>query len=365
MKGHVVHVRDSNFLGGPEKQILRYIAATAEDFKNSLFVFSDQETDFEREARRAGADVHRLGSASWSALQELRRFFVQERPTLVCTHGYKADILATLAARASKTRTAAFQRGNTAENSRVILYEILQRLCLPLASYVVALSATQRAELERHPWLRKRIRKVVNSQIPMSVDRHRSRGLLTQRFALPHSARIVVWSGRLSPEKGAVDFVRAAMAVADDNAQFLIFGGGVQESTIRSLIRSAGNQNVHVHLVGFHSDFAELLAGADLLVNSSHREQMPNVVLEAMASAVPVIATRVGAVAELSGPERAIHLVESGDIANITSGIQKLLADNGECQRMAAAALRRVTTEFSHAEQARQLRELIAEASRG
>lgn len=363
MKGHVVHVRDSNFLGGPEKQILRYIAATAEDFKNSLFVFSDQETDFEREARRAGANVHRLKSASWSALQELRRFFAQERPTLVCTHGYKADILAILAARASKTRTAAFQRGNTGENGRVIVYETLQRLCLPLASYVVALSATQSSELDRHPWLRKRIRKVVNSQMPIVGGRHRSRGLLIQRFALPQSARIVVWSGRFSPEKGAVDFVRAAIAVSDDDAQFLLFGGGVQESAIRSLIRSSGKQNIR--LVGFHSDFAELLAGADLLVNSSYREQMPNVVLEAMASALPVIATRVGAVEELSGPERAIYLVESGDIANIASGIQKLLGDNGECQRMVAAALRRVTTEFSHAEQARQLRELIAEASGG
>jgi glycosyltransferase involved in cell wall biosynthesis len=226
----------------------------------------------------------------------------------------------------------------------------------------VALSATQKAQLERHPLLRKRIRKVVNSQPLITVDRDRSRAMLVARFALPPGASIVVWSGRLSPEKGAVDFVQAAMAVADTDVQFLLFGTGVQEPTIRTLIDSSGRQNIR--LVGFHPDFADLLAGADLLVNSSHREQMPNVVLEALASGVPVIATRVGAVAELSGPEKAIHMVERGDVARIATEIRELLSDDQERRRMAVAARHRMEAEFSSAEQARQFRVLIAEACR-
>jgi glycosyltransferase involved in cell wall biosynthesis len=224
----------------------------------------------------------------------------------------------------------------------------------------VALSSTQESQLKQNALLSRRVRKVVNSQPISILDRENSRVALRARFSLPPDSQVVVWGGRLSPEKGAVDFVEAASALGEANVQFLLFGSGAQEAMIAGLIRDSGKQNIR--LVGFQADFTELLAGADLLVNSSHREQTPNVVLEAMARHVPVIATRVGAIAELSGPDSAIRMVERGDVANMAAGIRELLRDSGERQRMVEAARRRIETDFSIAEQARQYRELLAEA---
>ena len=363
MMHHVIHLRDSNFLGGPEKQILRYIEASVPDYRNTLALFSSDENEFAREARRRGAEILCLPESAVDAFRALRDFVRSESPLLICCHGYKADVLGISAAKGTLSKTAAFQRGNTGESVKVALYETIQRACLPFANYVVALSATQAGKMQQNPTLRGRVRTVINSVAPSDVriPKEQARVALRERFSLAADCRVVVWSGRLSREKGAADFVRAAALTNTEDVEFILFGHGPERHRVQSLIEASGRNNIT--LAGFHPDFSALLQGADLLVNTSYREQMPNVVLESMSCGVPVIATEVGAVAELAGAERGICLVRAGDITGTAAQMISLLDDVNEQRRLAETARMRIDSHFSLPLQARQLRELFCEAA--
>jgi glycosyltransferase involved in cell wall biosynthesis len=86
---------------------------------------------------------------------------------------------------------------------------------------------------------------------------------------------------------------------------------------------------------------------AGLLALSSITEALPNVVLEAMAAGLPVVATRVGGVPELVRPGRTGWLVNPGDAPGLAAAMSQLLADPETRQAMGREARRRAQQEFS------------------
>ena len=85
-----------------------------------------------------------------------------------------------------------------------------------------------------------------------------------------------------------------------------------------------------VHFAGWRADVPEILAASDLLVLPSAWEGMPNVVLEAMASGLPVVATSVEGVEELLGPAAESQTVRYGDSAALATKIVRLVDDRHE-----------------------------------
>jgi glycosyltransferase involved in cell wall biosynthesis len=102
-----------------------------------------------------------------------------------------------------------------------------------------------------------------------------------------------------------------------------------------------------VVFLGFRSPAAPLLAACDLLVQPSITEGMPNAVLEAMASGKAVVASRVGGIPELVGPDEAGLLVPPGDCRALAEAIVRLLDDPERRARLGAAGRRRVEERFS------------------
>jgi glycosyltransferase involved in cell wall biosynthesis len=112
---------------------------------------------------------------------------------------------------------------------------------------------------------------------------------------------------------------------------------------------------------GHVPDFTLLLPGIDVLVNPSLAEQMPNVVLEAMAAAVPVVATAVGAVKEIAGDGNTLVSVPPADAAAIVRAVRDLLLDPVLACAIGRAGQKRVQEAFSPARQGMQLRALYEE----
>ena len=100
--------------------------------------------------------------------------------------------------------------------------------------------------------------------------------------------------GRLSPEKGQADFIRSAAKVLSrhQNARFVLIGIGDDKPHLEALTRSLGLEE-KVLFLGYRSDMVQVYNSLDLVVQTSYTEGMPNVVLEALAMEVPVIATDV------------------------------------------------------------------------
>jgi glycosyltransferase involved in cell wall biosynthesis len=156
----------------------------------------------------------------------------------------------------------------------------------------------------------------------------------------PHQSRLVCVS-RLSREKGIDLLVDAMAQVRERGVCLTVVGDGPEYAALvarRDRLGLAGR----VDFVGRrdHDEIPRWMAAADAVVLSSRTEGHPNVLVEALASGRPVVATRVGGVPEIvTGPELGI-VVPPEDAAALARGIDDALArvwDTGTLARAARA----------------------------
>jgi len=366
MKQLVLHIRASNFVGGPEKQILGYAACNFGDqieVRIASFCSDFEGIDLLHEAANRGIGTLALPANSFTAsIRTLLSTIRESNVRLICTHGYKPAVIAAIASRLTRVPYVCFLRGWTKENHKVMFYESLEKVCARAAHRVVCLSNTQ--ALEAKGWLdESRIRVVVNAARTWNnpLETYELKQQLCDLASFHPSRPLIVAAGRLSPEKGTVNLLRAAknLQLAHPEIQFAIFGDGPAREDLQQQSRSLGLDEA-VHFVGHQVNFAEIVAGADLLVNPSLTEQMPNVVLEAMSVGVPVLATAVGGVPELAR-DGAIALVAPGDANALAKAIIDLISSPSVCLRMIQKARERLQQDFSPEKQANQLKSLYSE----
>ncbi len=158
---------------------------------------------------------------------------------------------------------------------------------------------------------------------------------------------LIGFVGRLSSEKGPEVFVRAAVLLRSliPSARFVMIGDGPMRPAIESMIVRFGLID-RLQLVGVRDDMPDTYRQLDLLVCSSHSEAMPLAVMEAMASALPVVATRVGGVPDLVEPGKTGWLVAQGDFQGIANRVAHVFDAAGECADMGARARLRALTRF-------------------
>jgi succinoglycan biosynthesis protein ExoA len=295
------------------------------------------------------------------SISMLSQYIRQRDVALICTHGYRADIVGGWAARRCRVPVACFLRGWTNEDLKVRLYETLDRTLLPFADRLVALSETQAGRLRSRRSLAHKVRVVVNSVTTHALggeERRLIRSELRYRMGFETSAPVVVSAGRLSPEKGAGYFIQSIPRILQQypRARFVLFGDGPLRKELKEMSRGLGLGS-EVRFAGFVPDFARLLPGADILVNPSLSEQMPNVVLEAMAAGVPVIATAVGGVPEICD-DGTLVLLPPEDVSAISEAVLRLLSDPAQMATLGSAGAVRVGHAFSPALQQAQLHAL-------
>jgi succinoglycan biosynthesis protein ExoA len=364
----VLHLRASNFVGGPESQLLRYAEADLNgpcEIVFGIYVGAEEGQEFRQAAQSRGIRVISLtvGSAV-TTVRELTRIVRENAISLICTHGFKADVFGILAGRLAKVPVACFLRGWTKENRRVRLYEALDRCLLRFADRVVCLSDSQAKRQSEKRSLSSKIRIVTNAKDVRHIDesvRTAARKELLRRFNLPEESILIATAGRLSPEKATGDFLDAAALVKREvsKVRFLIFGSGALQHQLEEKTRKLDLQHC-VTFAGFERDLKSLLPGLDILVNPSRSEEMPNVVLEGMAVGTPVIATAVGGVGDIAGPEGAVWLVPPAQPVAQAQAMIELLHQPQRKAELAKAGQERAK-KFNVEKQREQLQELYAE----
>jgi len=136
-----------------------------------------------------------------------------------------------------------------------------------------------------------------------------------------------------------------------------IIGAGDEREALARLAAELGVSE-RVRLFGFRSDTIDLYQAMDAFVLSSLREGLPNVLLEAMALEVPIVATRIAGVPRLVEDGVNGILVDPGDFLELSRAIDRLLNDTIFRVRLAAAARRTVEESYSFAIRMDRVREL-------
>ena len=144
------------------------------------------------------------------------------------------------------------------------------------------------------------------------------------------------------------DLIEAAALVVPrhSHVHFLLAGEGPERPALERSIREKGLTD-RIHLAGSRSDIPELLAAGYALVLSSLWEGMPNVILEAMAAGLPVVATQVEGVSELVCNGQTGLLVPPKSPHAMAAALESLLSDPTRASLTGQAGRVRVASEFS------------------
>ncbi len=377
----VLHVTASPCFGGVERQML----ALGHELRDCCkFVFASYLEegrcwDFITTATEQGWEAHALRHDTprmLAALGELKTLARRVEASILCCHGYKANLLGLLAARRLRIPIVSVSHGWTAESLRVRVFEALDRRVLRRVDKVVCVSEGQAKKVRasgvpsgKVMVIRDAVRADrFNPDTSGPEYRQRLEAMFPRRPSL-----IVGAAGRLSPEKGFRDLVDAAAELlgreqgvgsgelaGSPSVSFVLFGDGPLRGALESQIVARGLQG-RFHVAGHHSDLDKYYPHLDLLALPSYTEGLPNVVLEAFAAGVPVVATAVGGT-----PEAVLHgvngyLVEAGDSRALAGRIADMLADPVRRREMAANGQRYVRQEFSFAGQAAEYRRMLGE----
>jgi len=201
---------------------------------------------------------------------------------------------------------------------------------------------------------------------PLQYDSQHER----RRLSLPIDAPIVAVVGRLDPQKGQTDFIRAASLVLRNHpdAHFLIVGEETKGESgfTTSLHRLIDELNLR-HAVRFlpsTDDVPRLLAAIDILVLPSHAETFGYIVVEAMAMGKPVVATNAGGVPEIIEDGKSGLLFPPRDAQGMADHIVELLRNPEMYSGIASEARRRAASQFDFRVQMTRLEEMLSSLKR-
>jgi glycosyltransferase involved in cell wall biosynthesis len=187
------------------------------------------------------------------------------------------------------------------------------------------------------------------------------------RAAIPSNSdrSSVGYVGRLSPEKNPGLFLHAAALVRESvpSARFLLIGDGPLREELETLACTLRIADA-VTFAGECADMPAQYQALDVLVSTSWHEGTPLAVLEAMASALPIVATDVGGVPELVVAGTTGLLTAPGDEVAVAQCIVALLRDPDLRRRLGSSSRARAVDHFSLQEQATRTAALLADVAR-
>jgi colanic acid/amylovoran biosynthesis glycosyltransferase len=180
---------------------------------------------------------------------------------------------------------------------------------------------------------------------------------------------LIISVGRLIPKKGFSALIRACGLLAERGKSFRceIIGEGPVESDLREQIEQRGLQR-HVILAGPRpqSQLRRRLAAANVFVlpsvidSEGGMDNLPTVIMEAMATGLPVVSTNIGGIPEMVIENETGFLVQPGDAPAMADAIEKVIDDPLLAQRLGQFGYKRAETLFSIEKNVRELCALIS-----
>jgi teichuronic acid biosynthesis glycosyltransferase TuaC len=173
---------------------------------------------------------------------------------------------------------------------------------------------------------------------------------------LPPDKTIALYAGYLTKRKGVYDLLEAIYRAQKKCPDILlvICGAGPEEAAMKRLIREKGMEHT-VHMAGEIEPerMNKWMQASDLFVLASHTEGMPNVVMEAMACGLPVVATAVGGLPEAIGDCDGVILVPPENVDEMEKAIAKIINNKQLKANMQIAARKKAEENFGAKRNAR------------
>ena len=274
--------------------------------------------------------IFERGRFDTNIIPQLRAAVENRRADVIWSNSVKSHFLVRWAGLNRSRRWVAFHHGYTSTDTRARIYNQFDRWSLRGADCVLTSSAAFVKELARRNVQKSHIHVQHMPIRPFAPVSEEQKSDLRQQLGFDDTTPVLLCVGRLSHEKGHADLVRAFPKMreqaGDLSLRLVVVGEGPERQRLEELCRKLNLTDV-ISLVGQQNDIGRYYAIADVFVLPSLSEGCPNVLLEAMAAGVPVVATSVGGVPEVVTSRRDAILVKKNDRAALASATAELLKD--------------------------------------
>jgi sugar transferase (PEP-CTERM/EpsH1 system associated) len=360
----VFHLITELDVGGAQLALLRLLAGLdRERFVPTVACLYNGDRAVAQRIRALGIPVTDLGMTArwrWDAFGWLYRLLRHERPTILHAWMFHANLPGRVLGRLAGVPIIITSRRN--ENIGGAMRERFNRWTAHLDDRVVAVCELARqAEIERAGVALEHVVTIYNgvdvTQFPVASVQATAQA--RRAIGMPVKVPLVGSLGRLHPQKGFSDLLTAFAQVRQriPSVRLFVAGDGELRDDLEAQARSLGMAEA-VTFAGVRADVPEILAALDVFVLPSLWEGMPNAVLEAMASGLPVVATAVGGTPEVVMDGVTGLLVPPQDPGALARAIERLLCDPGLRRTMGRAGRRRVEQHFDIRETVRQVEDL-------
>jgi len=317
---NILHFIDQYKIGGRGKTIInssKFIDSKLFKIHIASFVReNDVRMELNSVAQASGIPSLTLSDSkgiSFKNILALTSYMKTHHIDILHTHDYKTDLIGILLVKCVRLRLilVSTHHGWILNSIR---QKFFQKIDLHLSRYFHGIITVSQALFLKLP---KRTRQAINCSVIHNAivlsdyQRQNKRERTRRLFNVRPNQILVGVIGRLSVEKGCLDILEALHLLVQqkDNVILIFIGEGPLAAELQSRIDSL-NLDDKVIMSGHHNSIQPFYEALDILVCPSHTEGISNVILEAMVTGVPIIATRVGGTPELLKDRRSGLLVE-------------------------------------------------------
>lgn len=328
---HVAHVLSSFGMGGQER--VAYDLAVAQRRAGwqvtAVSLAPPPDGPLAAEFSAAGIDIARVARPEPGVdpmlIVRLARWLRQHRVALAHTHNRMALIYGAPAARLAGAAVVHTKHGkNPKRGTRLIAGNLAGRL---VHAFVAVSDETAVVARERHEVAERKLSVITNGiELGRFQPDPAARERVRREIGIDADAWVIGTVGRIAPEKNQALMLRAVAPLLGPKTRLIVAGDGPLLPPLQELAAQLGI-TAHAHLLGVRRDVPAILNALDVFAMSSDTEGLPLGVLEAMATALPVVSTRVGGIPDVIDEGRTGFLSPAGDEVALREALVKIAAD--------------------------------------
>ena len=346
----VVYMAHTFKVGGAEEMVLNLVRHLPADRFEPHVCCIQEPGPIGEEIARTGTPVTSLGLTPgmrhpW-AVDGIRRYLRDTRPTIVHTFLLTASLYGRLAALLARVRIVVGTEVNIYEHKQRG-HAWAERLLMAGTDAVIVSAASVKTFYEQQvhadPAKVTVIYNAVDfSQATVTLPRARMR----KEIGVPRDAVVAGTIARLTEQKGH-RFLFEALATTPglEHVHLLIIGDGDLRAGLERMVEALGLRP-RVHFLGARRDLGNLLGAMDLFVLPSLWEGLPLSLVLAMGAGLPVVSTAVAGIPEVVTDNDTGVLVPPGDAAGLGAALARMVRDPLAARRMAEAGRASVLPRF-------------------
>ena len=232
-----------------------------------------------------------------------------------------------------------FFKGAPAKNW--LIYYTVEKLCARITDRILTLNREDYRRASRHFKSKAEFVPGVGLDISEIDAVPKEKERICKELGIPSNKRIVLSVCELSERKNCLVAIKAFLKAAYEDSVLVLCGIGSEEEMLKQYVDKA-QANERIIFAGFRNDIISMFKAADVFIFTSKQEGLPVALMQAMASSLPVVCSRIRGNTDLIKDGQGGYMYDPMDVDGFADGLKELLDNRAVCRKMGRVNRRRV-----------------------